>query len=138
MNLGSVVEAVLQTDFEDLEITTKGHPLDKRKSLANNNLADGDRIDIDILLPAVRKPVIYLFSPETIDVSVKLSLIPQWSLSAIYPVVPIKPRSAQTNEEILWNVRVHSNGELTEMTTGLDVAYLFWEAQCVFNLVVFA
>ncbi|KIM37626.1 hypothetical protein M413DRAFT_30812 [Hebeloma cylindrosporum] len=74
------------------------------------------------------KPVIYLFSPATIEAGVKLSLLPQWSLSAIYPVVPIKPRTAHSNEQVAWRVRTHSNGDLTELTTGLDVAYLFWEA----------
>ncbi|KDR73265.1 hypothetical protein GALMADRAFT_251860 [Galerina marginata CBS 339.88] len=74
------------------------------------------------------KPVIYLFSPSALEASVKLSLAPQWNLSAIYPVVPIKPRTAQTHEEVSWRVKVHPNGELTALVTGLDVAYLFWEA----------
>jgi len=78
------------------------------------------------------KPVIYIFSPETREAEVKLSLIPQWNLCALYPVVPIKPRTACSNEQVAWSVRTHANGDLTELTTGLDVAYLFWEAQCVY------
>ena len=77
------------------------------------------------------KPVIYLFSPKTLEANVKLSLIPQWNLSAIYPVVPIKPRTVRSNEQVAWRVRTHANGDLTELTTGLDVTYLFWEAQYV-------
>lgn len=57
--------------------------------------------------------------------NVALSLVPQWSFSAIYPVAPIKHVK---NEELEWKVRVKPNGELTELNTGLDVAYLFWEA----------
>jgi len=75
------------------------------------------------------KPVIYLFSPKTLEAEVKLSLIPQWNLCAIYPVVPIKPRTARSNEQVAWRVRTHANGDLTELTTGLDATYLFWEAQ---------
>lgn len=77
------------------------------------------------------KPVIYLFSPKTLEAEVKISLIPQWIFSAIYPVVPVKPRTVRSNEQVVWRVRTHANGDLTEMTTGLDVAYLFWEAQYV-------
>ena len=77
------------------------------------------------------KPVIYLFSPKTLEADIKLSLIPQWNFSAIYPVVPIKPRTVRSNEQVEWRVRTHANGDLTELTTGLDVTYLFWEAQYV-------
>jgi hypothetical protein len=77
------------------------------------------------------KPVIYLFSPKTLEAEVKLSLIPQWNLCAIYPIVPIKPRTVRSNEQVAWRVRTHANGNLTELTTGLDVTYLFWEAQYV-------
>jgi len=80
------------------------------------------------------KPVIYLFSPSDIEASVKLSLVPEWNTSAIYPVVPIKSPTTHSNEELTWRVRVHPNGDLTELNTGLDVAYLFWEALYVPSL----
>jgi len=86
-----------------------------------------------LILRLFGKPVIYLFSPSEIEVSVKLSLIPEWNMSAIYPVVPIKSPSAHSNEEVTWRVRVHPNGDLTELNTGLDVTYLFWEAQYVLS-----
>ncbi|KAJ7658793.1 hypothetical protein DFH06DRAFT_1472781 [Mycena polygramma] len=72
------------------------------------------------------KPVIYLYSPAGIDVSVALTLTCEWNFSAIYLVVPMK--SSSTGQHIQWNVRTHSDGNLTEGDTGLDVAYLFWEA----------
>ena len=78
------------------------------------------------------KPVIYSFSPSDIEASVKLSLVPEWSIIAIYPVVPIKLPSTHFNKELTWRVSVHPSGDLTELNTGLDVAYLFWEALCVF------
>ncbi|KAF9024434.1 hypothetical protein BDZ89DRAFT_989250 [Hymenopellis radicata] len=76
------------------------------------------------------KPVIYLFSPSEMSVRVKLSLVPEWSFSAIYPVVPQKRLVAgPMAEEIVWNVKTHSDGTLTETNTGLDVSYLYWEAR---------
>jgi len=91
---------------------------------------------VHLILRLFGKPVIYLFSPSEIEVSVKLSLIPEWNISAIYPVVPIKSPTAHSNEEVTWRVRVHPNGDLTELNTGLDVTYLFWEAQYVLSFCI--
>ena len=97
-------------------------------------IEDGDGIYLVERLLG-RKPVVYLFSPKTLEADVKLSLIPQWNFSAIYPVVPIKPRTVRSNEQVAWRVRTHANGDLTELTTGLDVTYLFWEAQHVHSFI---
>lgn len=86
-------------------------------------------------MPRLRKPVIYLYSPADIDVSVHLSLSPEWRFSVIYPVVNPKQNGG---EHIEWNVRTHQDGNLTEKNTELEVSYLFWEAECVsLKLVVF-
>lgn len=79
------------------------------------------------------KPVIYLFSPEEIEVSVSLSLVQEWRLSAIYPVVPVKSAVNEQGQTVLWRVQTKTNGDLTELNTRLDVSYLFWEAQCAFT-----
>ncbi|KAH7925419.1 hypothetical protein BV22DRAFT_432297 [Leucogyrophana mollusca] len=71
-----------------------------------------------------RKPVLYLHSPDDIDVSVTISLTSEWNFSAIYPVVPVK-RGA--GEQVRWDVRTRADGSLIEKTTGLEIAYLFWE-----------
>jgi len=63
---------------------------------------------------------------SVIDASVKLALSPEWRFSAIYPVVATKRHGEELVE---WNVRTHQDGSLTENNTGLDVAYLFWEAE---------
>ncbi|KAG2066539.1 hypothetical protein BDR04DRAFT_1129959 [Suillus decipiens] len=90
------------------------------------DVCDGYYVDItaetwgDVMdLFNVVEPVIYLYSPSDIDVSVKLSLIPEWTLSVIYPAV----------QRLEWNVRTNQDGSLTEHNSGLDVAYLFWEAE---------
>ncbi|KAJ7177123.1 hypothetical protein C8R46DRAFT_1078198 [Mycena filopes] len=74
------------------------------------------------------KPIIYLYSPVEIEATVALILTREWSFSAIYPVVPTKIIPSNAGQRIQWDVRTHLDGTLTETTTGLDVAYLFWEA----------
>ena len=87
---------------------------------------EGDVINVYSAL-RIGKPVVYLYAPSELTASVTLSLVSQWSFSAIYPVVPIKKHVK--NEELEWKVCIKPNGELTEINTGLDVAYLFWEAR---------
>ncbi|KAG1812600.1 uncharacterized protein BJ212DRAFT_1483207 [Suillus subaureus] len=97
-------------------------------SIGSYDIEDGDSDSFNpqaMLELRGRKPVIYLYSPSDIDVSVKLSLTPEWSLSAIYPIVATKDHG----QHIEWNVRTHQDGSLTEHNSGLDVAYLFWEAE---------
>ena len=83
------------------------------------------------------KPVIYLFSPSgiTLDAQVNLSLAPQWKFSAIYPIVPEKaePNGGQS---ISWRVKTLPDGGLHELQTGLDVSYLYWEAEYVPQLLL--
>ncbi|KAG2104640.1 uncharacterized protein F5147DRAFT_638220 [Suillus discolor] len=103
----------------------RGSRLDHDSSIRSCNILNGDSIYF-IVAQVGGKPVIYLYSPSNIDVSVKLSLSPEWSFSAIYPVVTLKQEHGQHVE---WNVRTHQDGSLTERNSGLDVSYLFWEAK---------
>ncbi|CAA7263616.1 unnamed protein product [Cyclocybe aegerita] len=125
--LESALTALGHSCAENWKLIFDARVLDLDQTIADTLLQDGDHLD---LLAGQKggKPVIYLFSPQTLEASVKLSLVPQWDLSVIYPVVSIKPRTVNTNEEVAWRVRVHPKGEITELTTGLGVAYLFWEA----------
>ncbi|KAJ7187725.1 hypothetical protein GGX14DRAFT_547135 [Mycena pura] len=93
----------------------------------SHGMEDGDSIQV-YLQQLGGKPVIYVYSPTETNVSVALTLTHEWSFSTIYPVVPSKSTSPGTCERIQWNVRTHLDGNLTELNTGLDVAYLFWEA----------
>jgi hypothetical protein len=95
------------------------------RSFRSYNIGNGDTITLIPGISRTKKPIIYLYSPSDIDVSVKLSLIPEWSLSAIYPVVTIEDHG----QRLEWNVRTHQDGSLTEHNSGLDVSYLFWEAE---------
>jgi hypothetical protein len=100
-----------------------GTMMGESRTIGSYNIKNGDSINLHPMMSG-KKPVIYLYSPSDIDVSVKLSLIPEWTLSVIYPVVPTKDHG----QDIEWNVRTHQDGSLTEHNSGLDVAYLFWEA----------
>ncbi|KAG1851705.1 hypothetical protein F4604DRAFT_1306484 [Suillus subluteus] len=96
------------------------------RSIGSYSIKDGHSIILRVREPSrCKKPVIYLYSPSDIDVSVKLSLIPEWSLSVIYPVVATEDHG----QRLEWNVRTHQDGSLTEHNSGLDVSYLFWEAE---------
>ncbi|KAG1739617.1 hypothetical protein EDD22DRAFT_1045216 [Suillus occidentalis] len=90
--------------------------LQNDRSIRSYDIRNGDTIRLRVI-PLTKKPIIYLYLPSDIDISVKLSLIPEWSLSVIYPV------------QLEWNVHTHQDGSLTEHNSGLDVSYLFWEAK---------
>ena len=84
------------------------------------------------LMPVLRaaKPVIYLRSPTPIEASVRLGLARQWRLSVHYPQVPIKRLiEGRVHEQVKWIVQTRQDGSLVENGSGLEVAYLFWEAE---------
>ncbi|KAJ7238007.1 hypothetical protein C8J57DRAFT_1528995 [Mycena rebaudengoi] len=74
------------------------------------------------------KPVIYLYSLVDMEASVTLTLTRDWSISALYPVVPTTTLPSGNGEQINWTVHTRADGTLRENTTGLDVSYLYWEA----------
>ncbi|KAL0567424.1 hypothetical protein V5O48_014572 [Marasmius crinis-equi] len=75
------------------------------------------------------KPVIYIFAREGLNVSVAVSLIPKWSFSALYPFARIeKPGDKKLHQRVEWNVETRHDGSLRVKESGLEVAYLFWEA----------
>ena len=137
-NLSSTMNQVAQTFFGQPEyvvqryrFSANSRRIDSSLTLEQSGFTGGEHVYC-VKLPRGRKPVIYLLSPEAIEVSVTLSLIPQWRFSSIYPIVSIHRPIHGSKEEITWRVRVHPGGELTELITGINVAYLFWEAQSVF------
>lgn len=73
------------------------------------------------------KPVIYIMPPTTMDVAVKLSLVPEWSFSAIYGLAEV--RKSVGNEYIEWHVTARPDGILQLKDT--EVPYLFWEGESI-------
>lgn len=74
------------------------------------------------------KPVIYLFTPHSVEVSVALFLTSNWSFSAIYPTPTLQNSKGNS---IVWNVQAQPDGTLRCRDTGTEVAYLYWEAMYV-------
>ena len=106
----------------------RGQRLNDEKFIAQYCIPEASTIH---LIEALKggKPVVYLLSPTPMDVRVKLSLVPSWSFSAIYPPVPT---SGSKYHSITWNVHVRPDKTLRCHDTGLDVAYLYWEALYVY------
>lgn len=66
-----------------------------------------------------------------------LSLALDSKISVIYPVVSINQSAAHLGQEISWKVQTKEDGRLTELSTVLDVSYLFWEAVYVSCILLF-
>ncbi|TFY73038.1 hypothetical protein EWM64_g10974, partial [Hericium alpestre] len=77
------------------------------------------------------KPVIYIWTRQSQEVSVDLSLTSHWSFSAVYPVASITPTKLPggTGQSLTWNVLTREDGNLQDKATGLEVNSLFWEAR---------
>ena len=67
--------------------------------------------------PIPRKPVIYLYPKETMDISVQIN-IKNSKFTTIYP---------KFNEKNTWNVKAKPNGDL--LIKDKTYPYLFWEAE---------
>ncbi|BGP04043.1 hypothetical protein RTBOTA2_006864 [Rhodotorula toruloides] len=95
---------------------------------------DMDLTDPDVLLnwhlvARGGKPVIYLFPPTPLDsAAVSVALTPEWHFCALYPVVdPVKQGEGETSAT--WTVSAQPDGSLVDLASGLELKYLFWEAE---------
>ena len=87
-------------------------------------------------LEAPRKPVIYLYPPSRLsNVTVELLLTSSWRFSAIYPLPRTTGEKQQLDAHFLtWTVDAEPDGRLVDKTSGVEVAYLYWEATYVILL----
>ncbi|GAA5897722.1 hypothetical protein JCM8208_000241 [Rhodotorula glutinis] len=80
------------------------------------------------------KPVIYLFPPSSVPRAVvSLALSPEWTFSALYPDVDIikdvvEEGAERVKERVEWVVAAEPDGSLVELSSRLELSYLFWEA----------
>ncbi|KAJ3514856.1 hypothetical protein NMY22_g14608 [Coprinellus aureogranulatus] len=106
-----------------------GRQLEDSQTMQELGMQEGSTITFALKLRG-GKPVLYLLPPSGVHVeaSVKLKLVSEWSFSTIYPIVPISP-SLKGGQAIEWRVKAAPDGILLHKGTGLEVAYLFWEAE---------
>ena len=100
-------------------------------TVAELGITDGSLLYMVLKL---RKPVIYLYPPASMDICVELSLSSAWIFSAVYPPVTTQKRKladGHFREYIRWEVHADPSGLLKDKLTGTDIAYLFWEAEYV-------
>ncbi|KAG8924973.1 hypothetical protein FRC01_010838 [Tulasnella sp. 417] len=110
--------------------------LDDDKTMQDYNIQRGDTLDM-FLEQCGGKPIIYLYPSTTINTTVKLSLSPDWNLSAVYPIPPgLKltrsgSEPADYGQIVKWDLTAHPDGTMSVVTAGetVEASYLFWEAK---------
>ena len=120
------------TPLDTLRLIYAGRLLDDGRTLADYGITHERTIHI---VKPMRggKPVIYLFSPQTLaNATVSVRLVPQWSFSHVYPITEKRHFECGT-QMITWTISVSTDGTLVEKDTGLELSYLFWEALSNFD-----
>ncbi|KAF7291457.1 hypothetical protein MKEN_01489100 [Mycena kentingensis (nom. inval.)] len=117
------------TPPDQQRIRFRGRHLMDDETLQGCGLQTGSIVHLELRLRG-GKPVVYLRAPKVMDATVRVSLVPEWSFSAIYPVAFVeKPEGSALHHAVSWSVRVRADGTLVDKGTGTEVSYLFWEAE---------
>ncbi|KAF7293242.1 p-loop containing nucleoside triphosphate hydrolase protein [Mycena chlorophos] len=117
------------TVFDDnYRMVYDGQRLEEHHTVGSYGMEDGDVLEMWMVQKG-GKPVIYLRASEELDAMVEVSLVPDWSFSALYPVVPTTtPKSPHLHQSARWDVKTALDGTMFDKTSGVQVSYLFWEA----------
>ncbi|GAA5890595.1 hypothetical protein JCM6882_002974 [Rhodosporidiobolus microsporus] len=113
---------------DQMRLIWKGQQLEELYTLEEYRFGSVEDV---YLVPRLRggKPVIYLFPPTPLpNVQVNLTLSPQWHFSALYPVCNVI-KSKDGSSSVVWTVDAVPEGQLVDKENGLDLSYLFWEAE---------
>ncbi|RXW15280.1 hypothetical protein EST38_g10574 [Candolleomyces aberdarensis] len=125
-NVKTLIQNMEGIPPEQQTLIFAGKHLEDNWTLADYNVQMGSTVTLVLSLRG-GKPVIYLYPPIATRISTKLSLVPEWEFSAVYPVRPVKP-TAQ-GQKLEWVVDALPSGILKEVCSGLEVSYLYWEAE---------
>ncbi|KAI1782991.1 hypothetical protein LXA43DRAFT_374932 [Ganoderma leucocontextum] len=106
-----------------------GHQLEDEHTLSYYDMKVKCTVHI-VLSYTGGKPVIYLFPPLTIpSATVTVRLSPQWAFTHLYPIPESANRPGNGSRDVVaWSVSASPDGTLVERRTGLELSYLFWEA----------
>ncbi|GAA6042996.1 hypothetical protein JCM8097_003877 [Rhodosporidiobolus ruineniae] len=126
-HLKSLIQAMEGIPPYQQRLVFAGRPLEDNELLVECRIVDGSVLHVITRLRG-DKPVIYLFPPVPLpSVQVGLTLSPQWSFSALYPVVDVsKNRNGESS--VYWQVSAEPSGTLVDLKTQTSLSYLFWEA----------
>jgi hypothetical protein len=114
--------------------------LNNEWTISDYGIVSGDTIQLNPQMRAttVRKPVIYLYPPSSLaDVTVELALASSWRFSAVHPPprTTVPPGEPHTAQALTWTVAAEPDGTLVDKTSGMEVSYLYWEANANSQLV---
>ncbi|KAK7440966.1 hypothetical protein VKT23_016743 [Stygiomarasmius scandens] len=120
----------MKTGSEDFRLVHEGRRVSPHETLQGSGIRDGDVLWL-MMEQKGGKPVIYLQAPQELRVSVRLSLVPSWEFSAIYPIVPIRSNGEKGQGQTLeWDVSTRKEDDvLLDHRSGTEVSYLYWEAK---------
>ncbi|BGP52280.1 hypothetical protein JCM10450v2_008251 [Rhodotorula kratochvilovae] len=122
-----LLERLDGTPSEQQRLIFAGRALKDDRTLDSIGIEDGATMLMALTLRG-GKPVIYLFPPAHLpSATVSLSLPPEWDVSALYPVVNVK-KDERGRPRVEWTVSAAPDGSLVELSSGLELKYLFWEA----------
>lgn len=115
-------------------LSSNGRLLEDDRTLPEYDISAASILDLELRLRG-GKPVVYLFSPTSLDAIVDLRLVPEWRFSALYPVVSIKEQSEKddckaVSQPVSWNVQVLPDGTLLDKDSGSSAA-IYTGKQCM-------
>ncbi|KAG8893657.1 nedd8-conjugating enzyme UBE2F, partial [Tulasnella sp. 408] len=114
---------------KEQRLIIKGKTLEDDRTLAYHSIKSGGVLSLALKLQG-GKPVIYLYPPTTINAKICLSLVHQWSLSAVYPqVINGSFKEGKSSQTAEWEVVAHPSGMMAVDGSSTEVAYIFWEAE---------
>ncbi|ORY88596.1 hypothetical protein BCR35DRAFT_350839 [Leucosporidium creatinivorum] len=113
--------------LDDWRLIGHERSLHDEEALEEPAVYDGATLTLSIIQVG-GKPVIYLFPPSALaSVQVDLTLVPEWTFSALYPLSDIT-RGKSGTSSTSWTVAASPDGNLVDEASSLSLSYLFWEA----------